>query len=124
MKKLILFWILAVVFTSANAQTTTTIKGTITDAKGTAVPAASVHLLNTNFSTSVNGKGVYVFSNVPSGKYNIEATGVGYASAVKVIDVTGASFEINFQLAASRSQLSEVVVSAQKRDEAAQPTRS
>ena len=120
MKKLLLLWLLGVTFIATYAQTTTTIKGTVNDAKGTPVAAASVHLLNTNFSTSANGKGVFVFNNVPAGKYSVEATAVGYAAIVKQIDVTGSSAEINFKLAASENQLGEVVVSAQKRDEQAQ----
>ena len=100
MKKLLLLCVISALFTATYAQTTT-IKGTVNDAKGTPVAAASVHLLNTNFSTSANGKGVFVFNNVPTGNYSIEVSAIGYAAAVKVINVTGSSTEINFQLASS-----------------------
>ncbi len=121
MKKKISLVCLSMIFiTTVKAQTFTTIRGTVTDAKGNAIPAASVHVLNTNFITTANNKGTYTLNNVPGGKYSVEVSAVGYASLNKMADVSGTNAEVNFQLAASDSQLSEVIVSAQKRDEEAQ----
>lgn len=119
-KKIILAWVLTAIAISVNAQALLTIKGTVKDSKGAAIPAASVHLLNTNFTSTSNNKGTFALVSVPAGAYKIEITAVGYASSTQAINITSSNTEINVQLAASGNQLSEVVVSAQKRDEEAQ----
>ncbi len=119
-KKIILVWLLTIITIVVNAQSLLTIKGTIKDSKGAAIPAASVRLLNTDVATSANNQGAFILPNVPAGTYTIETTAVGYASASQNINLTSSSSVVNIVLAASGSQLSEVVVSAQKRDEAAQ----
>ncbi|RZA03446.1 MAG: TonB-dependent receptor [Sphingobacteriaceae bacterium] len=119
-KKIILVWLLTVFTTVVNAQALLTIKGTVKDSKGAAIPAASVRLLNTNFSTSANNKGEFTLVNVAAGTYNMETSAIGFAATSQVINITSANTPINIQLAASGSQLDEVVVSAEKRDEQAQ----
>jgi iron complex outermembrane recepter protein len=119
-KKVILFWALTVIAITVNAQTLLTVSGTVTDNKGTPVRGASVHLLNTNFTTSANNKGVFTLTNVPAGTYKAEISAIGYASLGIQIIITPTSTALNVQLVPSGSQLSEVVVSAEKRDEEVQ----
>lgn len=119
-KKVILVWLLTLITIAVNAQSLLTVNGIVKDTKGAAVSAASVHLLNTNFTTSANNKGEFTLVNVPAGTYKIETTAVGYAASSQVVNLTSSSILINVQLAASGTQLGEVVVSAEKRDEEAQ----
>jgi len=119
-KKAILISLLTFLYISTHAQALINIKGTILDKNGRGIASASVYLLNTNFSTSANNNGMFTFASVPAGKYEIAVSAVGYAALTKSISITASSATFNLQLAASASQLSEVIVSAQKRDEAAQ----
>jgi iron complex outermembrane receptor protein len=119
-KKAILVWLLTFLYINIYAQTLTTLKGTISDKNGAAIAAASVYLLNTNFKVATNNKGEFTVANVPAGKYDIAVSAVGYASMNKVININTSSVQINLQMATSDSQLGEVIVSAQKRDEQAQ----
>lgn len=119
-KKVILVWLLTLITIAVNAQSFLTVNGIVKDATGAAVSAASVHLLNTNFTTSANNRGEFTLVNVPAGTYKIETTAIGYAASSQVVNLTSSSTLINVQLAASGTQLGEVVVSAEKRDEEAQ----
>lgn len=119
-KKIILVWLLALAGMVAYAQNLTTVKGMISDKNGAGIAAASIYLLNTNFSTSANNKGEFTFTKVPAGKYEVAVSAIGYAALNQSINITSSSTQLNFRLAAAGSQLSEVVISAQKRDEAAQ----
>ncbi|MGZ3754101.1 MAG: TonB-dependent receptor [Mucilaginibacter sp.] len=119
-KKVILIAIFYFLCSNIYAQHATSINGVVSDKAGGRIPTATVFLLNTNFKTSTNSKGEFSFVKVPSGQYAIAVSAVGYASLNKSITVTGSSTQINLQLATSESQLDEVTVSAQKRDERAQ----
>src|ERR1700742_43417 len=110
-----LFWL-----TGGYAQKLNTLRGTIIDKSG-GVPGATVYLLNTNFKTTTNAKGEYVLGKIPDGRYEINVSAIGYASITKTINVSVLNNpRISFTLTPSDSQLSEVVVSAQKREAQAQ----
>lgn len=115
-----LVWLLAILCTSVYAQKLVTVKGTINDKQGAGIPGASIYLLNTNFSVAANNKGGFILTKVPEGKYQVSVSAVGYAALNSTITISDASNSISLQLVASESQLSEVTVSAQKRDEQAQ----
>jgi len=69
---------------------TTSVKGTVYDAKGAVVSEAAITLDNrsTAFTrtTKTNGQGVYEFVQVPPGTYTISATAAGFGTT-KVNDV-------------------------------------
>ena len=69
---------------------TTSVKGTVYDAKGAVVATAAVTLESrqTGFSrsTKANGQGVYEFVQIPPGTYTITATATGF-STTKISDV-------------------------------------
>jgi iron complex outermembrane receptor protein len=119
-KKIILFGILMFLCSAISAQTSTECKGKVYDVKGMPISGASVFLLNTNMSTSTNKNGEFVLGTILPGKYSVQVKTLGYASVIKNVDVAGTSIQLNFQLSASDSQLDEVVVTAQKREEEAQ----
>jgi iron complex outermembrane receptor protein len=105
--------------TVAFAQKANTLRGKVTDRSGAPITGATIYLLNTNFKTTTNAGGQFVFYNVSNGKYDISISAFGYATIASRMDLSG-DITQNFQLTISDSQLSEVVVSAQKRDEQAQ----
>jgi iron complex outermembrane receptor protein len=119
-KKVVLLCLLTDWCMDLFAQTAISLKGAVTNKNGQAIPSSDVYLLNTNYRTAANSKGEFIFTNIPAGKYEIAVSAVGYASLNKTITVTGSQVEINLQLATAESQLDEVVVSAQKRDEQVQ----
>jgi len=105
--------------TGSYAQTVSTLKGRVTDKNGASIAGATVYLLNTNFKTSANENGDYVISRIPAGSYEITVSAIGYAAITQHIAITADVMQ-DFPLTSTDSQLSEVVVSAQKRDEQAQ----
>jgi iron complex outermembrane receptor protein len=119
-KKVLLISLLTFLYIYTHAQTHINIKGRILDHNGHGIASASVYLLNTNFKTSADNNGDFTFINVLAGKYEVAASAIGYATLTKMVSIGASSASFSLQLAASTGQLSEVVVSAQKRDEAAQ----
>ncbi len=55
-KKVILIWVLTAITISVNAQTILTLNDTIKHIEDAAISAASVRLLNTNFTSRCNYK--------------------------------------------------------------------
>ena len=74
-----------------------TIQGTVTDATGSVVPAASIRITNqaTNLSQSAvsTTNGTYAFLALPIGEYNLTVEAKGFRRA----DVTGIRVEVNQQ---------------------------
>jgi iron complex outermembrane receptor protein len=86
-----------------------------TDARG--ITGASIHVLNTNIFTVSGANGDFSIPALPSGKYIIEATAVGYAARQR--EITNGD-NINVILTRSFRQLDAVVVTAQKKEESLQ----
>ena len=119
MKKLFTLFLLLNVFCSTFAQTRSDFSGTVTNAKAEPIQGANVSLLNTNYSSSTNAKGIFIFKNVPAGKYILRVSSVAYASANQNIVINGDQ-SVNIRLAESNNRLEEVIVTAQKREESVQ----
>ena len=103
----------------AAGQQKITIEGSVTDAKSTVIPQATVIILNTNYGTYTNDQGKFHFENLRPGKYIISITATGYASINEEI-TAGDGKTVNIILTPSDISLDEVVVTAQKRDEQVQ----
>src|SRR5689334_13304090 len=77
----------------AMAQFNSSIEGTVTDPSASAVPSATITLLNveTGIKTSVqtNAAGYFVFPSLPAGVFNVTASGAGF----KAKEVTGIRLE-------------------------------
>ncbi len=104
--------------TSAVAQSTGTLQGTITDAQNAAVPGATVVVTNTATGiarTMVSDRaGSYVAASLPPGPYRIEASLEGFRSQAKNVTLEVAkSVQLDFQLAvgAVAEQVSVVAAS-------------
>jgi iron complex outermembrane receptor protein len=103
----IFFFLLASTF----AQSTGTLKGSITDAKtGEPLIGASIIVLGTNFGTTADINGNYSMK-VPTGSHKIQVSYVGYKPVRKDIKVSsGESLTLNFTLETDVIGAQEVVV--------------
>lgn len=116
MIKPVLFLLLLVSFI-AEAQTTNSLSGKITDINSAPLAGVAVHLLNTNFGTATNELGDFTIEKILNGKYTIQITAVGYASKSMEVNIESVSTLINVQLEESTTQLDHVIVTAQKQEE-------
>ncbi len=98
-------------------QHTQTIRGTIIDvASGSPVPFASVAILNTNplQGATSDEEGRFTITNVPIGRYDVQASFIGYEPVLlKEIQVTsGKEVFLNISMKESVTSLAEVVIVA------------
>lgn len=98
----------------------TSLSGKITDINGTAVPGATLQVLNSNFGGISNAEGRFTLKNIPAGKYTVQVSALNFATLVRAITVEKQSTEQNFVLTGQGKILDEVVVTAQKSAEKAQ----
>src|SRR5260221_1623428 len=105
---------------SARAQSTGSISGNVTDIHSEPIPGVSVHLLNTNIGAITDHDGNFTL-HAPMGTYIVQTTAVGYASAEKTIVIAPVGSEsVLIQLAQTATQLDDVIVTAQKKEEVLQ----
>lgn len=102
------------------AQSIENLKGKIIDEHSTPIAGASVHLLNTNKTIITNAAGVFSLGLGNDGKYIIEVTAVGFAATTKELTAAVHSAPYTIVLHHNSTQLDEVIVSAQKREEVLQ----
>ncbi|MGN6495503.1 MAG: TonB-dependent receptor [Agriterribacter sp.] len=101
-----------------NAQSVTTLSGTVTGADAKAIAGASVVLLNTNRGAVSDAKGSFHLDKIIPGKYIIQISAVGYASVSKELNIeAGSQNQTSFVLNETDTRLDAVVVTAQKKDE-------
>jgi hypothetical protein len=78
----VLFSASVLLIPSAWAQENATITGTVVDPTGAVIPNVAITLTNTatgqERETSSNNSGIYVFSNVGVGRFNLDATASGF----------------------------------------------
>ncbi len=123
MRKTIQFLLLflAMSFTGFAQITTSTISGVVKDQKGQPVPGATIHATHeptgTNYYSASNKSGVFVIPAVRvGGPYTIHASFVGYKKG-ELKDVStslGLTENVQFVLIEEATQLTEVVVTANK----------
>ncbi|HKR07135.1 MAG TPA: TonB-dependent receptor [Bacteroidia bacterium] len=117
----ILWLLLLLPFYSAYCQNTATLSGKITDSKSSGISKASVYLLNTNLGTVTNDQGEFSIPGILPGNYTVQISAINYATATKNITLSSDKPEsLNIPLNSSSRQLDEVVVTAQKKEEALQ----
>lgn len=99
---------------AAEAQTTGTIVGRVTDqATGEPIIGAQMFLAGTTRGIVTNQQGRFVLLNVPAGSYELTATLIGYTQAAQRVTVTaGQTVEAQFALRPSAVELGAVVVTA------------
>jgi iron complex outermembrane recepter protein len=94
--------------TSAGAQV---VRGTVQSA-GVPIVGATVRLLELDRVDRSGAQGQFSFSNVPSGRYRVHVSVLGYLPATDTVHVTDAEVVVSFGLTASAIPLKEIVVSA------------
>ena len=102
----------------ANAQGVD-VRGIVRDsASGEKLPFASVVIHSLNKGCPTNTNGFYLIANVPAGTYEMSASCLGYQSGVKAVTLlAGTAVDVNFSLAASPIQMTEVVVTGRQQRE-------
>lgn len=117
MRRLLLILLTALTAATANAQ----VNGTIRDAQGNPVKAATISLLAAKDSAVVKlaaskENGSYTFPNIVSGKYLIKASSVEFKPALSApFEVSGSSVTVpDLQLVKTAANLKGVTVTAQK----------
>ncbi|MDP4172580.1 MAG: TonB-dependent receptor [Bacteroidota bacterium] len=94
-----------------SAQTTGIIRGSVKQSDGTAVPYATVTLLNTPLGAASDAQGNYLITKVPAGSYRLRASAIGYKTTTQSITVTsGGTATQNFTLAPDVLNMQTVVV--------------
>lgn len=111
-----LLLLISISLVSNSQQSTNSLSGKIVDEKSNAVPDASVYVLNSHSGTYTNKQGEFALYDVPSGKFILRISAVGFADVNKLIE-NGSKGSIEITLARSTVHLDEVVVSAEKREE-------
>jgi hypothetical protein len=123
MKKAMLMMLLfmTTAFMGFSQITTSTISGVVKTQKGETIPGATIHATHeptgTNYYSVSNKNGVFVIPAVrPGGPYTIHATFVGFKKGeLKDISTSlGLTENVQFVLFEEATQLSEVVVTAQR----------
>lgn len=81
------------------------------------IPYINIAIKGTTIGTVADGSGHYFLKNVPSGKYTLIASGVGYKNVEKEVDLTKVnSLEMDFQMEEDQILLESVVVSANRNE--------
>lgn len=89
------------------------IKGTITGSDNTPAASATVRLKGIKKAALTNNEGFFTIEHIQPGNYTLSISSVGHQLQEKeVMVVAGSSTEVSIQLSQSKTQLTEVVVSA------------
>ena len=91
------------------------IKGKIVDENNQPLIGANVILLGTNFGTASNFTGQYKITNIPTGKYKVKFSFVGYKPIIKEITIIkNRVLQINIQLKPESFQVGGITVTAKE----------
>ncbi len=108
MRFLFIFFFL--IYATVFSQPTGNITGKISCERH-AVPFVNVGISNTTFGTSTNEQGIFKLTNIPVGKYTLQASAIGYKNYKRTIEVKfGETNPIQFELEKMEQQLNEVVI--------------
>ncbi len=100
---------MSIVYSVSHGQTYHELKGAVTDEHSDPLTGASVFLYPLNQGTVTNGNGIFVVDNLPTGKYEISISFVGYKTLTDTITITG-NFTYNALLEVTAMSLQEVTV--------------
>lgn len=107
--------LLAAFATSAVAQTTATISGTVNDESGNVFPGATITATNTangfTHTATAGGDGRYSLTGLPAATYRIDVTAPSYKGSSKEMRVlVGQNLEANFRLTPDLVLLEQITV--------------
>jgi iron complex outermembrane receptor protein len=101
--------ILSHTFSVHAAASPNTLKGKVTDDKGIAIPGAIVLVTDLKVGAAADTNGNYRITNLPKGKFVVQAKMLGYAAITIIINIDGETVQ-NFKLNESIIENSEVVI--------------
>lgn len=88
-----------------------TLSGKVTDKEtGNPIAGASVFLSSTSIGTSANDKGLFALHNVPTGKFDLVVSSLGYETYFETITPASLKAPLNITLKSKANQLADVVV--------------
>ncbi len=97
---------------------TGTVKGTVTDEKGVALPGANIQVEGTSIGTIVNMTGTYTLENIPVGEQTIKVSFISYEAISKSVTIIeGKTAELSFKMKEGAYSLQDVTVTASKRSQ-------
>ncbi|MEA2106243.1 MAG: TonB-dependent receptor [Bacteroidota bacterium] len=107
-----------IIISSTYAQRTdANIVGHVVDTDGEHIPFATIILKNTTIGTATDETGHFQLINMPTGKYTVKASFIGYKDVEKDVELTeGNTIELKFILQADVLGLEQVVVTADRND--------
>lgn len=115
---LLLNLLVALVLLGANAMAQTkngSVSGSVKTSDGNPAAYVSVGLKNSGKTTQTDEKGNYTIKNVAPGTYTIKASAIGVSVQEKSVTVVaGQTFNADFSIAESSSQLDEVAINGYK----------
>jgi TonB-linked SusC/RagA family outer membrane protein len=95
---------------AAHAQNTGRITGTVTDANGQPLSAATVSVTGTTSSSVTDQDGRYTLTGIPAGSHTVRATRIGSSPATRTVTVVaGGTTTADLELGAAVLMLEEVV---------------
>lgn len=102
------------------------ISGTVTDANGAVVPNANITVsdaaTNLSRSTTTNGEGFYVVTNLPVGRYNVSVEAPNFKKSIKTDVSLNADGKLTIDFSLETGQLAEVVEVTQESGETVNTT--
>ncbi len=103
----------------STAAQTADLRGVISDSSsGERIPYANIIIASLNKGAAANASGFYLFTNLPSGTYEVSASAVGYVRQVRTVTILGnAPVTLNFRLVPQAVELEEIVISAKVKPE-------
>ncbi len=105
------FCVLTALHSCQIAKSQITIQGTVmaSDTKKP-LPAVSVYLNSTSIGTTTNDKGFFILRNIPSEKFKLIASSIGYETYAETIDPKKISGDIVIMLTPKPEQLDKIVL--------------
>lgn len=100
---------------TALAQTSGTIRGTVGDVAGRVLPGALVRVVNTRLGTYVDSSGRYRITTVPPGRWTITIARLGFAEDSAIVTVSAGTETVHdVKLRPAAAVLNSVAVTAQR----------
>jgi hypothetical protein len=94
-----------------NAFSQIAIEGTVMDAESEKpLPSVSVYLNNTSMGTTTNDKGFFILRNIPSEKFRLVVSSIGYETFAELVDPKKISGHMTISLKPKSEQLNNVVL--------------
>lgn len=100
--------LLTLLFTET-ATSQLTISGKVSDENGP-LPFANVYITETDQGVSADDEGQFTVPELPSGKYTLRVSYLGYKTTEKVVTLTGDDHRVNFVLTPDQQKMEEIVV--------------